>query len=319
MLISFVVPIYNTEAWLAECINSILALQGEYAIEIVMVDDASTDNSEQIARSFDDPRIRYVRHATNKGAAFTIDECLRLATGDYVARIDSDDRYLPWFLQRTVPLLEAHPDVGMVYGDIRMIDPAGAVTCPHLVAAHDGKAWMGDELDDLLKRNAIPAPTVLARKQAWLDALPIPAAYSFNDWYLSLEIAKRWKMCYVPEPLADYRIHQQNMHRSMISNRKGEEITLDILAKYFGMPMRPHHDERFRKQVYAIQYVSLADKYFGCGLYSDARRCYVRATAADPALLLQPAIVRRLLGTCLGKDGYESAKHLFKRIVGKAG
>lgn len=316
MLISFVVPIYNTEAYLAECINSILALEGGYEIEIVMVDDASTDNSEQVARSFTDPRIRYLRHEINRGAAFTIDEGLRLATGRYVARIDSDDRYLPWFLQRTVPILEANPQVGLVYGDIRTIDTAGNVTDKHLVAAHEGKPWTGDELDNLLQLNTIPAPTVLARREAWDAALPIPAAYSFNDWYLSLEIAKRWKLCYSAEVLADYRIHSQNMHRAMISNRKGEEITLDILANYFNKPMRPHHNNRFRKKVYAAQYLIQAVKYFGTGLYADARRCYSCAIANQPLLLLRSDILRRFVGTCIGRRPYEYIKRLSLRFAG---
>ena len=128
LLISFFVPIYNTERYLAECIDSILAQQGDFNIEIIMVDDASTDNSEQVARRYlGDPRVRYVRHEVNKGAAYTLDEGFRLASGRYVARIDSDDRYLPAFLQRTVPILEANPDIGLVYGDIRTIDPAGAI------------------------------------------------------------------------------------------------------------------------------------------------------------------------------------------------
>ena len=316
MLISFVVPVYNTEAWLAECINSILALEGGYDIEIIMVDDASTDGSAQVAASFSDPRIRYVRHLANKGAAFTISEGLGLAAGRYVARIDSDDRYLPWFLQRTIPLLEANPQVGLVYGDIRTIDPAGNVTGERLVVAHGGKPWQGDELDTLLRSNPIPAPTVIGRREAWQSALPIPAAYSFNDWYLSLEIAKRWTIHYVGEVLADYRIHPQNMHRTMINNRKGEEITMDILAKYFANPLRPHHDKRFKRLTYAAQYLTLADKYFGNGLYVDARRCYLRAVAGDLALLRRSAVLRHLLGACVGKGAYESFKRLARLFPG---
>ncbi len=315
MLISFVVPVHNTAPYIADCIGSILGQEGGFDFEIIMVDDASTDDSEFVARSFADSRITYIRHVNNQGASATISEGLALAKGTYVARIDSDDRYRPWFLSRTVPILESNPTVGLVYGDIRTMDISGAITCERLVSAHGGKPHTGDELDSLLETYNIPAPTVIARREAWQAALPIPSAYSFNDWYLSLEIAKRWQLHYTGEVLADYRIHTQNMHRTMVNDKKGEEITFDILEKYFQAPLRPHHDRAFKSRIFGTQYFTLGNKYFGQEHYPDARRCYLRALRHAPRQYFRAEILWRLAGTWLGPEGYRRIKRLVKSAL----
>src|SRR5262245_5570206 len=120
--ISFVVPVYNMERFVADCLKSILSQQGDHDYEVIVIDDASKDASVDIIAAFEDPRIRVIRHRENKGAAHTITEGLYAARGTYVARIDADDRYRPQFLNRTVTVLDRHPDVGLVFGRIAMID-----------------------------------------------------------------------------------------------------------------------------------------------------------------------------------------------------
>src|SRR5438128_3167006 len=96
--VSFVVPVYNMEAFVADCLNSIFGQEGNHDYEVIVIDDASTDAGADVVATFDDPRIRLIRHRKNKGAAHTITEGLHAARGKYVARIDPDDRYRPHFL-----------------------------------------------------------------------------------------------------------------------------------------------------------------------------------------------------------------------------
>ena len=86
--ISFVVPIYNMEPYIADCLNSILRQEGDHDYEVIVIDDASTDAGAEVIATFHDPRIRVLRHQENKGAAYTITEGLYAARGAYVARID---------------------------------------------------------------------------------------------------------------------------------------------------------------------------------------------------------------------------------------
>src|SRR5258705_6750881 len=124
-LISFVVLCYNTERYVGECIESILAQKGSYDFEIIAIDDCSPDGTRKVLRSFSDPRLRLIEHETNLGHIAAINHALTQTRGAYVARIDSDDRYRPDFLMETVPLLERFPEVGMVYGDAALIDKNG--------------------------------------------------------------------------------------------------------------------------------------------------------------------------------------------------
>lgn len=99
-LISIVVPVYNTEEYLVECLNSLI--QQTYTnIEIVVVDDASTDNSSKIIKEFQskDNRIKYIRHNVNKGISQARNTGLSHSTGAYIAWCDSDDVLHPLFLE----------------------------------------------------------------------------------------------------------------------------------------------------------------------------------------------------------------------------
>jgi glycosyltransferase involved in cell wall biosynthesis len=314
--ISFVVIVYNMEPFIADCIRSILCQEGGHDYEVIVIDDASADASMDVVMAFDDPRIRLIRHSENMGAAYTITEGLSSARGAYVARIDADDRYRPHFLDRTVKVLDHYPEVGLVYGRVAMIDSVGNITQPSVSVSTTTKNPKEDRFFHLMKRNDLPAPTVLARREAWKLGLPIPASMKFNDWYLSLSIAERWPLFFTDEVLADYRIHDNNMHRAMIRDRWGEPIIMDVLERFLKSPGREEEKRKYRNEIYAAQYRQLADQYFGFDLLLDARRCYWRAILLRPDQQARVDVIRRLIATHVGRRPYELAKGLAKRALG---
>ena len=145
-LVSFVVPCYNYGRYLPECLSNIFQLKGDYPFEVAAVDDASTDNTQEVLRSFADRRLRVITHTVNHGHVDTVNEGLAAARGKYVARIDPDDRYRPNFLAALLPVLERSPRVGMVYGDAAMIDADGRVTWPRCAQPHGGRPFSGPAL-----------------------------------------------------------------------------------------------------------------------------------------------------------------------------
>lgn len=312
--ISFVVPVYNMGSYVANCLTSILNQQGNHDQEIIVIDDASTDASPDIIESFKDPRIRCFRHKENQGAARTITEGLVAARGTYIARIDPDDRYRPDFLDRTTEILNRYPDVGLVYGRVALMDARGQVnsgaTYPDHAAGVNPNFFL-----DLLKRNDLPAPTVLGRREAWQLAVPIPAHMHFNDWYISLSIAERWSVYFIDEVLADYRVHANNMHHAMVRDGWAEPIIVEVLARFLETPWREKEKRKYRNEIYAAQYRELADQYFGCNRLADARRCYWQAVLRRPDQHVCFGVMRRLIGAYLGLRRYEEIKGLAKRIV----
>jgi glycosyltransferase involved in cell wall biosynthesis len=307
-LVSFVITAYNTEKFISDCLESILRQKGNYDFEIVVVDDASTDCTEAVVRSYSDPRIRYIRHATNQGAFVTVNHGFKHAQGKFIARIDSDDRYRSDFLATTIPILQQYPEVGLVYSDIAMIDVQGRVTSEKGNVQRGDRPEKGNELIPLLTENFIPAPTILARREAWETALPVPEGYSFCDWFLSINIAKKWEFFYIDQVLADYRIHPQNMHRTMIRDKMGERITMEILDQVFHESDRYSELSKAKGSIYARNYHTLADKYFACEMNADARRCYLATIYHAPRTVLNLSVLRHLLATLIKRKHYESFK-----------
>jgi glycosyltransferase involved in cell wall biosynthesis len=315
-MISFVIPCYNYGRYLPECLNSIFVQEGGFDIEVIAVEDGSTDNTLEVLRSFSDPRLRIIEHGKNQGFLAAVTHGLEAARGKYVARIDPDDRYRPNFLATLVPVLESHPKVGMAYGDAAMIDATGRRTAERCDNVHGGKDFLGNELIALMERHYICAPTALSRREAWLAALPIPPPLAFIDVWFNLMIARDWDYCYKNVVVADYRVHPENWHVRIINERSEESSLLWLLDFIYSTPERSPELEaakqRARGRIYGEQYLTLAVKYFGRGMAADARRCYLRAARYLPSSLLRPRVARYLAASCLGIERYNALKAVFK-------
>ncbi len=307
---------YNYGRYLGDCLASIVSQDAATEFEIIVVDDASTDDSERVAQSFADPRIRLVRHAVNLGHIATVSDGLSMARGTFVARIDCDDRYRPNYLREVLTVFRRNPEVGLVYGDVALIDDTGMVTAERADRVHGGRDFKGNELTRLLEENFICAPTVIARREAWQQTLPVPDGLAFHDWYFTLMMSRRYDFYYINQVLADYRVHAANLHTTISRNKTEEASIFRVLNMVYGerevTPGLEERKQRVRRRVHGAQYLTLANKYFGFGMDADAQRCYVAAVGYRPEYLVQPAVVRRLLATVVGRKRYELAKSIVK-------
>jgi glycosyltransferase involved in cell wall biosynthesis len=315
-LVTIVIPSYNYGRYLRDCVDSALGQKGDIDLEVVVVDDASTDDSVAILQSYRDPRLRFRRHARNLGHVATINEGFADARGQYIARLDSDDRYHPEFLSEALSVLEREPDVGLVYADVRMIDADGRILTDRTLDVHAGRDHKGNELVALLARNFIPAPTVIARREAWREALPIPPGLGFSDWYLTLRIARRFDFYYIAHPLADYRVHGQGLHEKMTRDGSEEATIRRLLAEMFREDLFGPRQPAIKRHVYGEQCRALADKYFWLEMSRDARRCYLEAIGHRPALAMDPGVMRRLAACVVGQRRYGWAKQAVRLLGG---
>ena len=115
--VSVVIPCHNYGRFLSECVQSVLDQQG-VDVEVIIVDDASTDESRAVATRFasHDDRVRVVQHDTNTGFVAAFNDGLKYAEGDFIVRLDADDLLTAGSLARSAGLLQAFPSVGLVYG-----------------------------------------------------------------------------------------------------------------------------------------------------------------------------------------------------------
>ena len=126
-LVSIIMPSYNTEAYIAETIESVLA-QSYKNWELIIVDDCSRDNTDEVVRSYlSDYRIHYLKNEENKGAAFSRNLALREAKGKWIAFLDSDDLWMPKKLEKQISFMKSNGYV-FSYTDYEEIDVNGTIT-----------------------------------------------------------------------------------------------------------------------------------------------------------------------------------------------
>jgi len=203
-LVSVLLPVFNGERYLREAVDSVLA-QGFTDVELLIVDDGSTDRSLEIARAYErsDRRVQ-VRTRENRGLVATLNELLAWAQGEFVARMDADDVCLPDRLQRQVDFLRAHADVVCVGGDHVLIDEHGrSLTTVRTLT---------DDVD--IQREALRGTGTLCHPTVTMRTAAVRAMggyrapyYPAEDLDLWLRLGEIGKLANLREPVLRYRVH----------------------------------------------------------------------------------------------------------------
>lgn len=201
--VSVIIPAYNAEAFISETIDSALA-QTYQDLEIIVVDDGSTDNTRRVLQQYGD-QIRYV-YQRNSGVSMARNTGISIATGEYIALLDHDDVWLPEKLEKQVKILDADPDIALVYSDTYLMDFNGTL----LGRGFDGdQPHRGRVLPELFLNNFVPCLTAVIRKQV-LDKVGLfrPDLHVVEEYELFLRIAELYQVDFVHAPLAKYRVHE---------------------------------------------------------------------------------------------------------------
>ncbi len=198
--ISVVMPVYNSEKYLREAIDSILT-QTYTDFEFIIIDDGSLDSSAEIVRSYTDPRIRFYINEKNMGVAATLNRGLELATGEYIARMDSDDISLPERFEKQVRYLDAHETVVVCATGIRLFGSQTGVR--RFSSSHEQLKV------DLLFGCCFAHPTVMLRSSVFRkEGYRYDESYSkMEDYDLWVRISRKHELASIPEILFQYRIH----------------------------------------------------------------------------------------------------------------
>lgn len=202
-LVTVVIACYNHARFLSQAIDSALA-QTYRNIEIIVVDDGSTDDTPAVAGAYGSA-IRYIRQI-NAGPAAAKNTGVRHATGDLIALLDADDRWLPQKLETQVPMIPLGGNVGMVHGGYAVIDAGGSRTGP----LHQPSE--STSFHDLLALNTVGNLTAVCTRQAALAAGPFDESLSaVEDWDMWIRISARHQIRATPTIVAEYRQHGANI------------------------------------------------------------------------------------------------------------
>lgn len=260
-MVTVVIPCFNYGHLLPACVASVLEQPG-VGLEVLIVDDASTDGSGEVADGLAtaDPRVRVIRHTRNTGHIATYNDGLGAAQGDYVVLLSADDLLTPGSLERATALLEAHPGVGFVYGHaIRFSDsPPRARTEPSAWVIWSGRDWLSKRF--ALARNCIYSPEVVMRTGVQHEIggyrPELPDTGDLEMWLRAASVADVAYVAGVDQ--AFYRVHAKNMHSAIFQNGTAAGMAVDLR-------------ERMRAFEFAADYIG-RDDAGSERLLSSARR-----------------------------------------------
>lgn len=294
--VSVAIPCFNGRQYIRAAIESALS-QTVADIEVVVVDDGSTDGSAEIVQAIDDPRIRYLWQ-DNRGLAATRNRLIREARGEYVAFLDQDDYWHPEKLERQLAIFGADARIGLVYSDCFVVNAGGVVRgrWSRRSRFHRGRAF-----GPLLERNFIPLVSVIMPRAVFAELGDFQPYKICEEYDLFLRCAARYAIDYVEEPLAYYRIHSgQFSHNYEIALR-------ELVSIYEGWRRQIDGGDR---GLAASLNRSLAMAYYNAGksaVYVDCdihkARGYLRASREERFLwrgilfqalsVLGPSVTRR--------------------------
>lgn len=198
--VSAIMPVFNGAPYVAAAIQSVVG-QSWTDLELIVIDDGSTDGSLEVVRRFSDPRIRVLSNAGNKGLIFTRNRGISAATGTYIAWIDSDDLWVPGRLERQVRLMEAHPEIGLCGGWSRLFGRGKGRTL-RFPAQPDVLRC------ELLFYNPFATSSVMLRTAVLRDHnLRFEDAWQAEDYDLWEKIAGVSAVANIPKVLSHYRLH----------------------------------------------------------------------------------------------------------------
>lgn len=208
MDVTVVIPAYNAQQYLSEAIGSVLR-QTFPRLECIVVDDASTDGTAQIAQSFEDDRVRYLR-VEHGGVARARNAGMRAARGEWVALLDADDVWLPDKLERQLSAAERLPTAGLVlcgyYVSSRSLEPEYRVV-PR------GSRWAIDDWMLLQGNGPAMGSTAMMRRSLVLDIGEFADELTTSaDLDFAHRLAAAAPVVTVRQPLVHYRTHGEQMH-----------------------------------------------------------------------------------------------------------
>ena len=199
-------PIYNAEKFLKFAIDSILC-QTYTNIELLVVNDGSTDNSMAIVQSYQDDRIRIINDGFNKGLPFRLNQIALEASGFYLARMDSDDIMLPNRIANQVKTLENNLDIDVLGTNAYTIDENNLV---------QGIRYDNKNKTDLIKVSGFIHPSIIAKKEWFLSNPYDEKALRIEDKDLWFRTSKKYNFKMTTEPLLFYREFGANYYKKYL-------------------------------------------------------------------------------------------------------
>lgn len=303
--VSIIIPTHNRPRLIVRAIRSILN-QTFQDFEIIVVDDGTKERAEGVVTSLNDHRIVYIKHELQKGAAAARNTGLAHAKAEYIGLLDDDDEALPRRLELQVQALDEHPEVGLVFTSLELIERGRTVEKLMEKTPKEGVSKA-----ELLKKNFIFGTTLMLRRSCLEGDIFFDESFPKNqEWDLVLRLMDRTKFLAITEKLVRAHVLEDNEHL-------GGLLNMPNIIRAYKMIIEKHANQ------YATYPQSLAYMCFltavlerDYGDFHDAQKDFLRAWKLTPFSLLY---ARHYVATFLGKAIFSFLKELKLRGVMQAG
>lgn len=306
--VSVIIPTFNRAGYICDAVSSILN-QTYRDLELIVVDDGSTDNTEEVLRPFVD-KITFISQP-RKGPSAARNHGLREARGKYIAFLDSDDISLPRRIETQVEVLERYPEVALVYSNFIFVDDFG-----HLRTRGNGTGICvkGNIFEPLLLTKIVIYPsTWMVRKSAFDEVGYFDEELKRSeDHDMELRIARKYEFFGLKQPLVKIRMHTLSSSQGRCSAASREYYRYKLLEKLFIRGEKDPLVYRNRKKLISLYSLLAAMGYIKEGNAAAAKRRLVLSLKHHP---LRPAAYLYLFSTLFGDRVLEKISRWRKAVL----
>ena len=286
--VSVVVPAYNSGTTVARAIDSALN-QRDINLEVIVVNDGSTDNTSRVLESYGDS-IRVISQ-NNSGPAASRNAGIKVAKGEFIAFLDSDDEWLPNKLAVQLKLFFRYPKVGLVSSSAECLDTSGnkIVSRP--------RNLRGSLKNSLIYDNYIVTSSVVVRKELLLQSdtifrVDLDVA---EDWHLWVRLSAITDIIVLPDVLVRYHVHSDSLMR-VASAQQFTSAYQKMYSSFLEEPtLHDYVKKNWTKLQSNIKYL-LSYHHFELGRFSRARILMIEAILMEPSNLFRKSTVWILFG-----------------------
>lgn len=283
-LVSIVLPTHNGMHYLQDALDSCLA-QTYDPIELVIVNDGSSDGTAEYLDSLDDPSIKVVHHPTNVGLPAALNTGFANTTGDYLSWTSDDNLLMPETIAELAACLDQNPDVGFVYAPYIRIDDDGEIINTAELGPPEELAW----------RNPVGACFLYRRSVYETVGEFNPDARLAEDTEYWLRIYVNFKMMYFDKPLYYYRLHRGSLTSTNFNAFAAMRVSAGSRRRILGIAW-----PAYARQM-AQAYIEETFARYAAGDTAGARHCAWKGLAYNPAWLRNRGVLSVALKSTFGR------------------
>jgi len=285
-LVSIIIPVYNQEKFLEEAVQS--ALEQKYPDrEIILIDDASTDNSSKALERFACyPRLAIFRNMENMDCAWSFNRGIELSSGKYFAILAADDSWEPDFIRCSVEALEKHPDAAFSYTRVNLMDEKGNKKPRTRDRIKHSEDYYGNDFINIVRwLNPIPHHATMVRRSCLNAVGPYNESLTTtHDWDLWLRLSNLYPVVFIDRRLSNYRMHAQNVTKKRSRLGLKEKFIIQVLENVYRMDNLPETLMLEKDDIFCRAWLDISEAYREIGNYERMRRSLIKALSSSKKL-----------------------------------